>query len=489
MDESEHDLFAFSREDTAEQPQSGDRAASPVALADHPQPQAAWTLGEGTGTRADGAWSFGKPARGPSLPKGRRPIALAMVVFLVAGVGAYFFLSRRSAAGGEAFALALSRNSTYSYDVNLGMNGTMTVQGQQMPFNMQLDQALSWRVESTDADGTAHVAVTVQTDSARFNGQPAPAIPTESMQIRVAKDGRILSAGGFEIGGFSSNSELGSLVPGSDQFMPLLPDHPVKVGESWTKRFDQELPFDMGRLRYDVDSTLLRYEVVDGKRTAVLFSRLSLPLDMTIDLRKVLEASGNSAGQLPDGINPRMKFGGSVTMRQTAWFDRARGELERSSVNANFDMSIDFEGLPQQANPPAGAMRFTGTMNVQVQRLNSAPKLSPKERKALRASQNRKAQTDLRNGLVAAKVHFTEHGTYAGFTPSEANRIESLLAFNAASKAKVGQVSIRVAARNAILLVTRSATGKVYCIAQREGRKIAYGTRDAKSVAACRGGW
>jgi hypothetical protein len=70
-----------------------------------------------------------------------------------------------------------------------------------------------------------------------------------------------------------------------------------------------------------------------------------------------------------------------------------------------------------------------------------------------------------------------------------ANRLESSLAFNAAGKARVGKVSIRVANKSAVLLVTRSATGKAYCIAHRAGRKAAYGTRDAKTVAACRGGW
>jgi hypothetical protein len=479
MDENEHDLFAFSREDTAEQPHAGESAAASVALADYPH--AAWNAGGSPAAGADGAWSFGKPARVSGLPKGRRPIALALVVLLVAGVGAYFFLNRRSAGGGEAFALALSRNSTYSYDVRLGMNGTISMQGQQLPFKMVMDQVLAWRVESTDSDGTATVAVTMETRAAAINGQPAPTIPTQTSRIRVARDGRILSAD-FGLAGLS-NSDFGSLVPGGDQFMPLLPDHPVKVGDSWTKDFDQELPFGMGRFRYSVNSTLLRYGDIDGKRMAVIFSTLSLPLDMTIDLKKILAASGASgAGSFPGGGNPKMNFGGSMTMKQTAWFDPARGELARSSANANFDMTIEFKDFASQANPPAGAMSFKGTMELHVQRVDSTPTLSPK-------AQNKQAQADLRNALVAAETHYTAHSTYKGFTPVVANRIESLLAFNAASKAKVGQVSIRVAAKNAILLVTRSATGKVFCIAQREGQKIAYGTRDAKIVANCRGGW
>jgi len=171
-----------------------------------------------------------------------------------------------------------------------------------------------------------------------------------------------------------------------------------------------------------------------------------------------------------------------VTMEQTAWFDQAHGELYRSTGNAHFDMTIDFKDFPAQASAPAGPMHFAGTMTLQVQRQSTAPKLSPQ-------AQDTKAQSDLRNALVAAKVHLTDSHTYRGFTPLAANKLEPSLPFNSALRARVGQVSIRVATKTAILLVTRSASGKVFCIAQRAGGEIAYGRRDARTLAACRGGW
>lgn len=421
------------------------------------------------------------------LPSVRRPVALALVVMLVAAVGAYFFLNRRSSSGGTSFALALSRDASYSYDVNIGMQGTISAQGQQMPFNMHMDQSISWRVVSTDSEGTATVAVTAKTKSAQFNGQPAPAMPSETTRIRVAKDGRILSAG-FEISGFGSNSDLGSLVPGSDQFMPLLPDHPINVGDSWTKRFDQDLPFGMGRLRYEVESSLLRYEAIDGKRTAVLFSTTSLPLDMSIDLKKVLAASGNSAAQLslPGGGNPKMALGGSMSMRQTAWFDQARGELYRTSGNATFDMTIEFKDFPRQSNPPSGALHFTGTMDLQVQRVETAPKATKQSKKQ---AQDRNAKSDLRDAMAAALGYYKSHAGFAGFTPTVAKSIDRTTVFNTSLEAKKGEVSIRVGPQT-IVLVTKSASGALFCY----GRNVAMGTdrfgrKDAKSYAACTGGW
>jgi hypothetical protein len=480
MDENERAPSPVSGEDTPEQPPAGTGL-----LVDHPAHSELSGLQPEFGAPvppqppADGAWNFGQEARTSSLPAVKRPVVLLVVVALVAAAGAYFVLNRKSSAGGEALALSLVRDGSYSYDVHMEMGGTISAQGQQIPFNMQVDQTIGWRVESLETDGTATITVSTKTGSARINGQLGPPLPSQTSTIRVAKDGRILS-GGLEFRGFE-NSDFGSMVPGSNQFLPLLPDHPVKPGDTWTKRFDQDLPFGMGRLRYSVDSSLLRYETIDGKRNAVLLSTLRLPLDMSIDLRKFLGSSGDAGKVIPAGTNPKMKFGGSLTMVQTAWFDQVHGELTRSSGDARFDMNIEFKDFPAQANP-GGPMHFTGTMSLQVLRRDTAPKLSRKE-------QDAKAQADLRRALAAAKVRFTRANTYRGFTPVSANRLEPSLPFTSALKAKVGQVSIRVARKTAILLVTRSASGRVFCIADRIGHGVSYGRRDARRAVGCSGGW
>src|SRR5688572_22994886 len=47
----------------------------------------------------------------------------------------------------------------------------------------------------------------------------------------------------------------------------------------------------------------------------------------------------------------------------------------------------------------------------------------------LRLAQDRQAQFDLRNGLTAAKVFFTDNTTYDGFTKTAASEIEPLLSW------------------------------------------------------------
>jgi len=491
MDENEHPFSLFNREDTAGQASAGGPPHEMGAPDVPPPPPGDGTLGPTSLSRPpmDEAWSFGARGGGKGLqlglPRGKRSVALALVVVLVAAAGSYVFLNRRSSSGGTAFALALSRDKSYSYSIHMGMQGKMSLQGQQVPFNMEVDQAVTWRVESVDGDGTATVAVNMQNVSGQVNGQAIPAIPAETSRIRVAKDGRMLSVGNLSL---TSGTDFGSVLPGSDQFMPLLPNHPVKIGDEWTKKFDQDLPFGMGRLRYRVESTLLRYQTVNGNKMALIFSTLSVPLDMTIDLKKVMSASGGSADQIIPG-DPKMKFGGTMKMEQTSWFDQAHGELYRTSGNASFNMTIEFKDFPQSQNPPGGQMGFTGTMNVNVQQLESTPKPTKEAARALKAAQDKKVQANLRNALVAAKVYFTDHNSYAGFNPAAAEKLEPSLAYNTSGTAKKGQVSIRAATKNAVLLVDKSASGTVFCIAEQVDGKVTYGKRDVKSVSGCTGGW
>jgi hypothetical protein len=126
-------------------------------------------------------------------------------------------------------------------------------------------------------------------------------------------------------------------------------------------------------------------------------------------------------------------------------------------------------------------MHFSGSMTLQLQRVDSAPTLLPK-------AQDAKAQADLRTALAAAKVRYADSRTYRGFTPAAAGKLASALAFNRSLKARVDQVSIRVATKTVLLLVTRSASGKVFCVADRGG-KVTYGGQDARATAGCRGGW
>jgi type IV pilus assembly protein PilA len=100
-------------------------------------------------------------------------------------------------------------------------------------------------------------------------------------------------------------------------------------------------------------------------------------------------------------------------------------------------------------------------------------------------AQNRAAQSNLRNGLTAAKAFYTDGETYTGFTAAVGEDIEPSLTWNdAAPPATQGVVSVRVAAANTVLLATQSASGTFFCIADNNGI-TGYDDVDAAAVAAC----
>jgi len=78
-------------------------------------------------------------------------------------------------------------------------------------------------------------------------------------------------------------------------------------------------------------------------------------------------------------------------------------------------------------------------------------------------AQNRAAQSDLRNGMAAAKVWYTDNESYDGFTVAAAQAIEPSLTWAVALTTVQGTVAIDVAGQTA-LLQTQAASGDGFCI-------------------------
>ena len=97
-----------------------------------------------------------------------------------------------------------------------------------------------------------------------------------------------------------------------------------------------------------------------------------------------------------------------------------------------------------------------------------------------------RAESDLRTAMAVALTYRVDHSGFAGLTPTEAEAIDQGLAFNV-SETAVGQVTIRIATQGSVLLTTESRSGQVLCMAY-ETDGVSYGTKDAKTVAGCKGG-
>ena len=87
---------------------------------------------------------------------------------------------------------------------------------------------------------------------------------------------------------------------------------------------------------------------------------------------------------------------------------------------------------------------------------------------ARQRAQDRAAQSDLRNGIAAAKVHFTDGDVYTGFdTGTVAEDIEPSLTWVTTSKPAdtPGEVVINLVTDEEIVMSEISASGNVFCVA------------------------
>ena len=80
-------------------------------------------------------------------------------------------------------------------------------------------------------------------------------------------------------------------------------------------------------------------------------------------------------------------------------------------------------------------------------------------------AQDKAALTDLRNGVAAAKVYFTDADVYTGFDVAAGTAIEPALNWSGnAAAPTTNQVNIQVVSATTLLLVRHSDAGNYFCV-------------------------
>jgi type IV pilus assembly protein PilA len=96
-------------------------------------------------------------------------------------------------------------------------------------------------------------------------------------------------------------------------------------------------------------------------------------------------------------------------------------------------------------------------------------------------AQNRSAQSDLRNGLTAAKAFYTDSETFTGFDATAAEAVEPSLTWGAAgSKTTVG---IAVAAADDVVLTKQSESDDWFCAMDDNGLSSVRGPAATEALA------
>jgi hypothetical protein len=308
----------------------------------------------------------------PTRRRGMIALAVAVVLVVVAGLIA-FAITRSDPAEAQPLALSFTQGQERTYDVHQTMDANISSSlfGNE-PLSMDVSQVVGWKVVSVDEAGTATIEVTISDMSGTLNGTEVPSAPAPLIEIQIAADGRVLSAGGLSLGGAAETQGFG--FPGMGQLTPILPDDgdAVSVGDTWDKEFSQDFPFGDGTIGFSATSTYVRNETVNDREAAVIETEMSVPIDVTLDLAELLDALGpqitgatGAAGleQLGDGS---IAYVGRGTFTQTSFVDLDAHEMLKTQSRGRFAISMTFEGIPGLAEGSV-EMDFAGSFTQELE--------------------------------------------------------------------------------------------------------------------------
>jgi hypothetical protein len=296
------------------------------------------------------------PAAGRRRTGGAAVSAIALAVLVVAGL--LFFFTRSK---GEALALEFHPGANFRYSLHTTMSGGLESSDPRVPsspLDMNLVTTFSWHVVSVDAEGVAAIDYTVESVAGTVNGGPVPsAQQSPSTQIKIASDGRVLTAGELS---FSTAGSRGTGFPGMDQLAPLLPSKPVKPGDTWTREVSQPFPLGSGTIQFTSRNEFLRYATVYGEQAAVIRSNIEMPMDFELEFDKLFALNKSSLSSLfPAGVKILYKGHGSFVVTSSVGIGSK--QLLQSESTGSFDLQEQFVGLSQVIGdtPLKGTVKFS----------------------------------------------------------------------------------------------------------------------------------
>jgi hypothetical protein len=292
----------------------------------------------------------------------RTALALGLVVALTAGTVAYLSF-RGGSRGGVALAMSFEQGASWRYRMHMSLDLTATANGQGVPIRAELAAGVLMKVTSVDSPGVATVKLRLSSVVAAINGErtQVPPAAVRGQTLRIAPDGQVVSA---TLPGVPA-AQTFNLVPGSQQVAPLLPDRPVAQGDSWSRDFTVPAPFGAGNaVHASLLATLVRYQPFHGVRAAIIDEHGSIPLDLTLDVEKVLQALGRGEPQLPPGSHPKIRYRGTVSEEDTSWFDPAEGRVLSFLGKASLNATVTFAGLPAGTTSPD--FTLSGTVAIDL---------------------------------------------------------------------------------------------------------------------------
>lgn len=287
-----------------------------------------------------------------------------LVLFLVAACGSI-------GAQAQAISLAYKAGDTSKYALHMVLKYTVAASGMSIPLNLDISAKETMTVKSVDADGTADISVVISDVSMKMtmNGttNTTTTTTTNTVEIKIAKDGRVISVNGSA---FGNNALPGVSGTQGGVVSAILPDHPVKPGDTWTKNYDVPNPLGTGSVHATSDSTYLRDDTVNGVKAAVIESKVNTNLNMTLDLGSMLGASGTTPPTTASPTGGSLTMAGTSKSDTTSWIDVSGRRMVKThstgSIDATLTVNVPPGTTPTTAPALTGPITLKGTQTLDL---------------------------------------------------------------------------------------------------------------------------
>jgi hypothetical protein len=258
-----------------------------------------------------------------------------LAVLVVAGCGSL------GAPQAHTLSLGFKAGDTYNYKFHATSKQTVGMSTISMPIEVDITATESVKVNSVDSSGVADLTITLgnftlKSVSGGVTNTTTGNLPTNTIDVKLRADGTIVGLNGNDT---MTGSPIGALSGlGTGFFIAaVLPDHPVKVGDTWTKDYDQKDPVGTGTVHVTSNSKYLRDETVNGISAAVVETKSN----GTIDIQVSPETAGTASG----GVSVH----GTFTTDVTTWIDPNGHRIVKSHSTSTDDATVT---LPQSTGAP-----------------------------------------------------------------------------------------------------------------------------------------
>lgn len=279
-----------------------------------------------------------------------------LVALGLAGIATIGFITLGKSAGAANLKYVFTQGEAHRYQMSMAMKisgGNLTGGG---TFDGTIEMVMSQKVTKVDDAGVATIEYAFEklkmSQGSRTQSIP---VPSDVVTIEMAPDGRVISSSGAA---FLGDINPAAGVFGPESFAPILPNHKVDPGDTWS--LDGEAPNPFGE-PFDIKGTgtLIERAGTGDQEAAVIKTSIKSPIDFRIEFSKLGELAGQD---LPGGFpkDAAMTFVGHLSMDLTQGMATKSGFLKSAIGDMSMTGTFGFENVPNVGD-------LSGVLNMSMQ--------------------------------------------------------------------------------------------------------------------------